>query len=139
MTNQWLKCCQCGEQFMLNPETEATLRRSSQLFHCPWGHSQHFPQGETAADKLRRENQRLTQRLAQKDDEITWQREHREAAERTARAYKGQTTRLRNRAKAGVCPCCNRSFSQLAQHMANKHPDFTSEPPPLAVIVGGKV
>jgi hypothetical protein len=28
------------------------------------------------------------------------------------------------KAKAGVCPCCNRTFKQLADHMKVKHPDF---------------
>lgn len=116
---------------MLHPETEATLRRSSQNFHCPWGHTQHFPLGESEADKLRRENQRLTQRIAQKDDEIKWQRDHREAAERSASAYKGQATKLRNRAKAGVCPCCNRSFENLRRHMASQHPSFQPDDVPV--------
>jgi hypothetical protein len=69
------------------------------------------------------------------------------AAEHSARAYKGQATRLRNRAKAGVCPCCKRTVSQLARHMASKHPDFSTdadaglregEPPILSVVDGGR-
>jgi hypothetical protein len=24
----------------------------------------------------------------------------------------------------GVCPCCNRTFQNLARHMAGKHPDY---------------
>lgn len=26
---------------------------------------------------------------------------------------------------AGVCPCCNRTFKNLARHMAGQHPGFT--------------
>lgn len=37
---------------------------------------------------------------------------------------KGVATRLKNRAAHGVCPCCNRTFQQLARHMSAKHPDF---------------
>lgn len=40
------------------------------------------------------------------------------------RAQKGQNTRLKNRIAAGVCPCCNRSFQNVARHMAGQHPDF---------------
>lgn len=43
-------------------------------------------------------------------------------------AARGQVTRLKNRAAAGVCPCCNRTFHQLVRHMAAKHPDFAAEP-----------
>lgn len=25
---------------------------------------------------------------------------------------------------AGMCPCCRRTFKQLAEHMKSKHPDF---------------
>lgn len=35
--------------------------------------------------------------------------------------------RLRKRASAGVCPCCNRTFSQLARHMQTKHPTFIAQ------------
>jgi hypothetical protein len=30
----------------------------------------------------------------------------------------------KERVSAGVCPCCTRTFQNLAQHMANQHPDF---------------
>lgn len=85
------------------------------------------------------ERDRLAQRCAQKDDEILRQREIREAAERRASALKGVATRMRNRAAAGVCPCCNRTFSQLATHMKKQHPDFGKQDvEPLKVIAGGK-
>lgn len=32
-----------------------------------------------------------------------------------------------NRVSAGTCPCCNRSFKQLAAHMKNKHPDYVDK------------
>ena len=28
------------------------------------------------------------------------------------------------RVEHGVCPCCKRSFSALARHMATKHPEY---------------
>jgi hypothetical protein len=33
-------------------------------------------------------------------------------------------TRIKKRVAAGVCPCCNRSFKDLARHMAGQHPDY---------------
>jgi hypothetical protein len=32
-------------------------------------------------------------------------------------------TRLKNRAAAGLCTCCNRSFQNLRKHMEIKHPE----------------
>lgn len=32
----------------------------------------------------------------------------------------------RKRTANGVCPCCKRSFVQLARHMKSQHPDYAS-------------
>lgn len=55
------------------------------------------------------------------------ERADRERAERSASAYKGVATKLRKRAAAGVCPCCNRTFKQLARHMERQHPEYVAE------------
>lgn len=122
------KCCRCGEVFGLDQATEAALRRSTQSFHCPWGHSQHFPLGPSTEDKLRQERDRLKQQTARLEDEARAEREWRQLAQNQARAFKGQVTRLKNRAAAGVCPCCNRTFTDLQRHMASKHKGFVAEP-----------
>ena len=41
-----------------------------------------------------------------------------------ARAQKAAKTKLIKRIKNGICPCCNRTFKQLAAHMKNKHPEY---------------
>ena len=96
-------------------------------FYCGYGHSQHFIVGETEAEKLRRERDRLAQRLAERDDEIKRQRELREGTERQLSATRGVVTRIKNRVGHGVCPCCNRTFGDLSRHMATKHPTYAAE------------
>ncbi|WP_159103999.1 hypothetical protein [Rhodopseudomonas sp. B29] len=54
-------------------------------------------------------------------------RDQREAAERRAAAARGQVTKIKNRVGHGVCPCCNRTFANLARHMAGEHPGYTAE------------
>lgn len=115
-------CCDCGVEFHLAESFKKDLITSKKQFFCPNGHAQSYRENE--ADRLRRERDRLAQQIAQKDDEISWQRKQREAAERQVTAAKGQITKLKKRAKAGICPCCNRSFSNMAAHMATKHPDM---------------
>lgn len=121
-------CCKCGTEMSIPEELyQAALRSRGPKgihFYCAYGHSQHYTEGETEEQKLRRERDRLKQHLAEKDDEIRRQMDRREESERSAAAYKGQATKLRNRAKNGVCPCCNRSFANLAAHIRSKHPDF---------------
>lgn len=120
----WLSCSRCKERFALNDETEATLRKSSATFHCPWGHQQHFPLGPTETDLLRKERDTLKQQAARLEDERRRQRERAEAAERSAAAYRGVATRTRNRVSKGICPCCNRTFANLANHMKGQHPGY---------------
>lgn len=108
-----------------DPIYRAMMERVGEMaVHCPNGHQWVFAKGETDLDKMRRERDRLAQAIAQRDDEITRQRDLRKHAERSAIAYKGKVTRLKNRASVGLCPCCNRSFQDLARHMAGKHPEF---------------
>ena len=121
----WLTCCKCKCKFAIPDALYEAAQASSAInFYCPYGHIQHFAEGESEQQKLRRERDRLKQRLAQKDDEIDRQRDLREHAERSASAYKGHITKLKNRAKAGMCPCCRRTFQNLAEHMKHQHPDF---------------
>lgn len=46
------------------------------------------------------------------------------AEERSHAATRGHLTRTKKRGGHGVCPCCNRTFQQLARHMKSKHPDY---------------
>lgn len=96
-------------------------------FHCAYGHSMVFCVGENEETKLRRERDRLAQRIAEKDDEIKRQREWREETERKLSATRGVVTRIKNRVGHGVCPCCNRTFGDLSRHMATKHPTYAAE------------
>lgn len=120
-------CAQCKCTFSIPEELYRSCKCSPDIsFYCPYGHPNHYPKGETEEQKLRRERDRLFQRLAQKDDEITRQRELREAAERRTAAARGQVTKIKNRVGHGVCPCCNRTFENLARHMASKHADYAA-------------
>lgn len=117
-------CYRCKEPIWFTRESYRTYQRNSQTWHCLHGHEQHFPPGKTEAEKLRAQleqerqfRQRAEQRVAQAQDEA-------QAERRRANGYKGHAAKLAKRAKAGICPCCNRHFTQLARHMAAKHPAF---------------
>src|SRR5215472_14470508 len=106
--------CTCGIEYGI-PEAlnERLLSKRVHLnTYCPNGHQWHYT-GQSDADRARAAEARATHA----DDQ-------RRAAERQAAAWKGQATRLRNRVAAGVCPCCNRTFQNLARHMAGQHPGY---------------
>lgn len=128
-----MRCKTCGLEYMIPAAFHAALRNSKAWWHCPNGHQWHYTENE--ADKLRRERDQLAQRIAQKDDEIAQLDASRDRAwsevarqERKLSAAKGQITKIKKRVHGGVCPCCNRTFSDLAKHMAGKHPGFIAEP-----------
>lgn len=121
-----MTCGQCGVTFAM-PDTMRRERIADrQTFYCPNGHPRAFC-GETEAERLRRELE--TEKAARRRAEELRLASLKEA-EHNAREWRKTKTRLRNlreRTKNGVCPCCNRSFTQLARHIATKHPDYASE------------
>lgn len=120
-------CCRCKSDIWLPTDLYNSAKRSPRIsFWCAYGHEQHFCEGPSDLDKMRQERDRLAQRVAERDDEIRRQRELREAAERRTAAARGQVTKIKNRVGHGVCPCCNRSFENLARHMNSKHPGFSA-------------
>ncbi len=118
-----VECCNCGCIFGMTAEMDSRLRENHKSFTCPNGHSMHYTQ-ETEAEKLKRQVAQLQTSIEHKDANISSLREQRSALERSRAALKGVHTRTCNRVKNGVCPCCNRTFANLANHMHSKHPDF---------------
>jgi len=125
-----VKCYRCNVQFGMTDDFHnmAVTRGEAFTWYCPNGHAQVFTARESEEDKLRRERDRLRQSVAEWQDAEREQRERAQLAERRASAARGQVTKLKNRASKGICPCCNRTFTNLQRHMATKHPTFISEP-----------
>lgn len=139
-------CYKCKEPFAMSRELYNVRQRDHANFHCPHGHAQHYIEGLSEADKLRQERDRLKQQMAQKEDEqkeriaqkdreiaAAWaatnkEREKKLHERRRVSAARGQVTKLKNRAAAGVCPCCTRHFENLHRHMTTQHPDFRTQP-----------
>ncbi len=118
-------CCGCTIEFYVPSNWLENKWRTGNSFRCPNGCNLSY--GDTTEDKLRRERDRLKQQVAERDDRIRHEQNINETLKRSRAAAQGQVTKLKKRAKAGVCPCCNRTFQNLASHMNNKHPDFATE------------
>lgn len=90
------------------------------------GHSMSYAENE--ADRLRRERDNLKQQMARVEEErnraYKWGED--EAAAR--RKAEGELKQMQKRVHAGVCPCCNRTFANVARHMQSKHPDVPFVP-----------
>lgn len=127
-----LACGKCGIEFQVPAHFERECREEGdkKTWYCPNGHPRIF--GEREADKLKRERDRAIQDQARLSDELAWAKrrtteemEARQKAERTA-------ARIRKRAAAAMCPCCNRHFSNVERHMKTKHPDVVKLTPKTA-------
>ena len=113
-----MECRKCGIAFAVPESFNDHNREYGGKWYCPNGHQWSYT--ETAVTKLKRELESAYARATHADDQ-------RLAAERSAAAVRGPMTKLRKRASNGVCPCCHRTFQQLARHMANKHPDYADQ------------
>ena len=118
--------CKC-EVWLPTPLYKAAKHSSRISFFCPYGHEAIFSEGETEADKLRRERDRLVQQMAKKDDDIKWHCDRAMKAMKDYADLKASSVKARKRSAAGTCPCCHRTFRQMALHMAKQHPEFKAE------------
>jgi DNA repair exonuclease SbcCD ATPase subunit len=116
-----INCGKCGGVYALNERYRRQREENGGSWTCPycrcgWGYTESIVSKLTK--QLEAERVRVQNALSRANE-----------AERDASAQRGQVTKVRNQLKrvaAGVCPCCNRTFQQLAKHMANKHPEVTT-------------
>lgn len=109
-------CGVCGVTYVV-PENVYNHKRDYGGFsHCSNGHQWGWPEGRKQRDELRHERDLLKQDAARLIEE-------REAALKEAREMKQKYMNVQRRSAAGVCPCCNRTFSNVARHMKTKHPN----------------
>ena len=93
-------------------------RKDHEAFYCPSGHPQSYT-GQSEADKLRKQ---LVEAQRRADMEANTRR----AAEIEAKRAKTRLKKLTHRVNCGVCPHCQRTFKQLAEHMKTKHPEVNT-------------
>lgn len=122
-----IECCSCHCFFGMSKDMYERARDDGTSFCCPNGHSQSYTKNEVT--RLREQVNRLTHQVEQREAailDVQAQRNHERAR---AIVYRGHVTRIKNRVAKGVCPCCQRTFCNLARHMETKHPDYTERAP----------
>lgn len=108
-----LQCAACGIDFWVPGHWCDVRRRNHEGWYCPNGHRLVF-KGESDIEKaLRGERQAR--------ESLEWERKRIAKLER-------ESKKLKRRIATGVCPCCHRTFGNLAAHMKGEHPDFAPRP-----------
>ena len=121
-------CCRCKSEMWLPQMLHDTAKHSSKIsFYCPYGHEQIFADGESETEKLRHERDRLKQENAYLHERAETAVKAEREAQKAIKNLREQRRIARQKEIAGVCPCCHRTFRQMALHMKNKHPDFRAE------------
>jgi hypothetical protein len=118
-----VNCATCGVTYAI-PDS---FNRSARKHHgdrpngwticCPFGHTWWYI-GKTELERARDQLAAERSRHDQTKSEL-------HGARVSAGKQRAARKRIETRVAAGVCPCCHRTFKQLARHMATKHPDFT--------------
>jgi hypothetical protein len=111
------ECLTCGCIIVASEKLLDHMREIGGFYHCQNGHKQGWTLGGSEITRLRLERDKLKQEQAQLNDRIATELSQREKVERTLDRHK-------KRSKAGVCPCCTRSFANMARHMKAQHPDY---------------
>ena len=94
---------------------------------CPWpSYSRTETENAKQIRLLKEEKRRLARRLSFESDAKRIAQQKRRAAELSRAAIKGHLTRTKKRIAAGVCPCCKRTFQDLARHMSGQHPTYAA-------------
>ena len=112
-----MDCGKCGGTFALNERFRLEREENGGSWYCPYCRTS-WRYTESENDKLRRQ-------LKNAEKRAEWARQDAKHAENRRRAAAGQLTKIKRRVSRGVCPCCNRTFENLAKHMESKHPDYS--------------
>lgn len=123
-------CSNCGIAFAVPFQFDKSRRRDKVTFWCPNGHGMSYTQSE--AERLREELQRAREAAQQ---ELEW----RLGTERILERERKVRHSLQKRLSAGVCPCCNRTFTDLQRHMGTKHKDYALPPAKETKLIEGTV
>lgn len=108
-----MHCAECGIPFGITSDYQQRRKTDGEAFNCPVGHSNVYK--DTEIDRLKKQLQ-----FEKEAKERAYFRET--EALKILSATKGVLTRVKHRIQNGVCPCCNRTFQNLARHMKTKHP-----------------
>lgn len=124
-------CPKCGGVYALSQQylnEAADLGHFKQTWTCPYCKAERG-YGEGEVDRLKKQ-------VSSAEATAKWHKNRAEEAAKSADhfrssrdAMKGVVTKIKKRVRHGVCPCCKRTFTDLARHMDSKHPKF-AEPNP---------
>lgn len=117
------ECYKCGMLFGITQRFERLRRKDHEEFYCPRGHRQYYSE-DNKEEQLSKKLAEAQEEANRKAQALTREREVHASTKKSRDAFKGHLKRTKDRVSKGVCPCCNRTFQNLARHMNGQHPDY---------------
>lgn len=123
--------CWCGIQHavprsLVDTQIAEKDRGREMSIYCPLGHGW-VRSGKTEAQKMKEEVERRDRLIAQERASHDQTRAALRETERRRRAEKAAKTKLKKRVVKGMCPCCDRFFSNVHRHISHMHPEYVVE------------
>lgn len=130
-----IDCGECGGTYAINERYREQKYQEGGSWKCPYCHTWWGYANNNENARLKRELAEKERVIEERNRSLQWSRDEARRAEaraetdrRRAAAFKGQTTKLKRRVAGGVCPCCTRTFQNLARHMKGQHPEYADSP-----------
>jgi DNA-binding XRE family transcriptional regulator len=111
-----IECGGCGQMFAMTTVFFELRQEDHKSWYCPNGCCRHYT-GKSKAAKLQSV-------IDRKDRELEAEKGRSAMLAHEVSEVKKTYGKMRDRVKNGVCPCCNRTFQNLMEHMKTKHPEF---------------
>lgn len=121
-----ITCPNCGGIYAIAKDYQDEARKLGNFkkcWTCPYCTTERgYGRGELQNLKeLLDQEKRSTEYLRRQRDNALAESDH---FRRSRDGMKGALVKVKKRVGKGVCPCCNRHFSNLQAHMENKHPEY---------------
>ena len=115
-----MQCPVCGVHYGLDEKfRQWAVDDSTKGWYCTNGHRLVFTKSNLDCEReARQEAERQLKAERGWSEHLSTQLAE---TERSLSATKGQVTRLRNRAKNGICAFCHRHFENVERHMRARH------------------
>ena len=121
-----LNCANCSISFAIPTKLNSELMRNHETFYCPKGHSNYYP-GKSDEEKLQEEIHSLEKSLSAANERTDHWYKRTQEEKRSKAAHKAHYTILKKKVKKGQCPCCDKIFPDVAEHIKTTHPDYNKK------------
>lgn len=122
--------CSCGGVYAITEGRRAHAEQHGESWTCPYCRSGWGYHGRGTVQQLRKQLETEQAARARAQERARENEVRAEHERRRAMGFKGALTKVKKRVGKGVCPCCNRTFTNLHDHMTKQHPTWAPEAEP---------